>query len=120
MSPSFQGVSGPSGSAGSLPAFGQLAVRGNYAALEPALTSLQQIPPEQPILREIKRLIVRLLIDPFDPRANKLPGGISTPLKHYWYNTRYDSVFLTNYSPNRPEGFICDKGTDRHFGQKFG
>lgn len=73
MSIPFQGASGPSGNAGLRSAFGQPVVRGNQIALEPTLMSLQQISPEQPILREIRRLIVSLLIDAFDLRADKLP-----------------------------------------------
>ena len=47
------------------------------------------------------------------PRANEPFGGTSNPLKNCWHGTRYDSVPPTKYPPDRSEGIICDKGTDR-------
>ena len=52
------------------------------------------------------------------PRANKLFGGTSNPLnplKHCWQGTRYDPVPPMKYPPDRSEGIVCDKGTDRRF-----
>ena len=63
MYTSSQGASGPSGNAGLPSALGQL-VSGNHS-------TPQQISPEQSMSREIRRLIVRLLLDVFDFRANK-------------------------------------------------
>ena len=51
------------------------------------------------------------------PRANELFGGTSNPLKNCWHGTRYDSVPPTKYPPDRSEGIICDKGTDRRFAE---
>ena len=73
MSIPFQGASGPSGHAGLRPALGQQAVSRNHPALQPALTQLEQISTEQPIFREIRRLIVRLFVDAFDLKTNKSP-----------------------------------------------
>jgi hypothetical protein len=98
-----QGASGPSTHAGLRAALGQPAVSGNHPAP-------QQISSEQPISREIRRLIVRLLIDFFDLRANKLSDGSRTLSKNYGRSMRYDSVSLTRCCPNRSEGVACDKG----------
>ena len=65
MSTSFQGASGPSGHAGFGTALGKLAVSGSYVAPEQTLISLQQIPPEQPISHQLRKLTVRLLADVF-------------------------------------------------------
>lgn len=83
MSTPFQGASGPSGLAGLRPSLGQPAVSGNGVAFESALMLLQQIPPEQSMSRELRRLIVRLLVCAFDFRAEKLPGGASILWKRY-------------------------------------
>ena len=74
MSTPFQGASGPSGQAGLRPAFGQPAVSRNHTAPEPVLTELQQMSPEQSISYQLRRLVVRLLTDIFDVRANDMPG----------------------------------------------
>ena len=83
MSTPFQGASGPSGLAGLRPTLGQPSVSGNNVASESALISLQQIPPEQSVSRELRRLIVRLLVCAFDFRAKKLLGGSSILWKLY-------------------------------------
>jgi len=70
----FQGASGPSGHTGLRAALGQRAVSGDHPAP-------QQISPEQSIPREIKRLIVSLLDDVFNPGAEKLSGCSSALLK---------------------------------------
>ena len=79
MSAPSQGTSGPSGYAGSQPALGQ-SVSGNHETLEPLLTQLQRVPPEQSVSRQIRRLTVRLFVNVFDPSTNKPP---SAPLKRY-------------------------------------
>ena len=84
------------------------------AAPEPLLMSLQQTSPEQSTSREIRKLIVRLLVGVSDLRTNKLPGGTSILSKPYWDSTRYDPLFLTKHPSDRPEGVVCDKGKDRH------
>ena len=81
MSTPLQGASGPSGHAGLRSVLGQPTVSGNGAASEPALISLQQISPEQSVFREIRTLIVRLLVGALGLMAKKLPGA-STPWKH--------------------------------------
>ena len=83
MSTPFQGASGPSGLAGLRLTLGQPSVSGNDVASESALILLQQIPSEQPMSRELRRLIVRLLVCTFDFRAEKLPGGASVLWKRY-------------------------------------
>ena len=83
---------------------------------KPVVISLEQIPPqEQPISLQLRKLTVRLLADVFNLRANELFGGTRNPLKHCWHGTRYNPVPLTKYPPDRSEGVVCDKGTDRHF-----
>jgi hypothetical protein len=88
MSTPLQGTSGPSGSAGLRPAFGQPVVSVNHITWSLALTLLKQVSPEQPILREIKRLIVRLFIDTFGLRTNKLLDGTILPLERHRHSTR--------------------------------
>ena len=85
MSTPFQGPSGPSGLAGLQPTLGQPAVSENGVASdeEPALISLQQISPEQSMTRELRRLIVRLLVGAFGFGAKKLSGGASILWKRY-------------------------------------
>jgi len=110
MSTPPQGASGPSGHIGFRPAFGPPVSSRNHTAPELALTILQQIPQEQSISNQIRRLNVRLLVDVFNLRANKLSGYLSTLLKGYSHNTRYYRVPMTKYHPsNPPEGVICDK-----------
>ena len=84
----------------------------NRAAPGQSSTELQQISPEKLISHEIRRLIVRLFVDVFDLRANKLPGGStsSIPLNSYCRSTRHDPILLTKYPPNQPAGVVCDKG----------
>ena len=120
MSTPFQGASGPSGHAGSRPAFGQPAVSRNYAAPQPVLISLQQISPEQPVSHQLRKLTVRLLVDVFNAKSNKLPGDTSTPLKRYWHSMRYDLVPPTKHPPDPAEKDICDKGTVRRFAEMVG
>ena len=116
MSTQLQGASGPSGHAGLGTTFGQPTVGGSHAASKPVVTSLQQIPPkEQPIYLQLRRLTVRLLADVFNLRANELFGGTSNPSTHCWRGTRYDSIPPTKHPPDRSEGIVCDKGTDRRF-----
>ena len=117
MSTSFQGASGPSGHAGSRPAFGQppQVVSVNHIPPQPALTRLKQVSPELPILREIRRLTVRSSIDASDLRANKLSGGIILPLKCHCHSMRCVLIPSTKYTPDRSEVVVCDKGKDRHF-----
>jgi hypothetical protein len=67
MATSSRGDPGTSGHAGLRPALGQPVVSVNHITPQPALTWLKQVPPEQLILREIRRLVVRLLINPFGP-----------------------------------------------------
>ena len=89
-------------------------VGGNHAAPKPVVISLQQIlPKEKPIYLQLRRLTVRFLADVSNLRANELFGGTRNPLKNCWHGTRYDSVPPTKYPPDRSEGIICDKGTDR-------
>ena len=116
MSTPFQGASGPSGHAGFGTALGQPTVGRNHATPEPVVISLQQIlPKEKPIYLQLRRLTVRFLADVSNLRANELFGGTRNPLKHCWHGTRYNPVPLTKYSPDRSEGVVCDKGTDRRF-----
>jgi len=114
MSTPFEGASGPSGHAGLRPALRQ-PVRGNHATPVPVLTWLEQAPPEQSISYQIRKLTVRLLVDVFDLRTDKLLGDTSTLLKRYCHTMRYDPVPLTKYPPDRSEGVICDEGKDRRF-----
>ena len=72
MSTPFQGASGPSGRSGLQPAFGQLAVSGDHAAPDSALTSSQQISPEQSISHQLRRLTVSPLTEVFNLRADKI------------------------------------------------
>ena len=77
--------------------------------------------PEQSISHQLKILIVRLLADVFDVRANDLHGGISNLSKSYGCRTlRYDPAPPTTYPSDRSEGFICDKGKARRFGEQLG
>ena len=76
MSTPFQGASGPSGHAGTAPAFGKLAVSENHTAPEPSLMSFQQTSPEQYVSHQLRRLTVRLLSDVFDRMADKLPDTV--------------------------------------------
>lgn len=75
MSTVSQGASGSAAHAGLGPALGRPAVGGNRPAP-------QQTPPEQLVLQEIRRLTIRPFLDVFNPRANKLSGDSSVPLKH--------------------------------------
>ena len=119
MSTPFQGTSGPNGLAGLPPAFGQPAVSGNHVAPDSALISSQQILPEQS--HQLRKLIVRLLIDVFNLEANNMPDGTSNLSKRYGHNMpRYDPAPLTKRPPDHLEGILRDKGTDRRFGEKFG
>ena len=74
MSTISQGASGSTAHSGLRPALGQPAVSGNHP-------TPQQIPPEQSISHEIKRLIVRPFFNVLDLRINKLTGNSSVPLK---------------------------------------
>ena len=120
MSTPFQGASGPSGQAGFGTTFGQPTVGGNHVAPKPVVISLQQISPEQSISHQLRRLTVRLLDNIFNLRTNGLFVGTSNPLKHCWHNTRYDSVPPTKHPPDRSEGAVYDKGTNRRFVEMAG
>jgi hypothetical protein len=88
MAASSQGDPGMSGFARSRPALGQPAVSVNHIKPQPALTRLKQVPPERLILREIRKLVVRILINPFGPGTNRLFRGTSNPLKRYCHSVR--------------------------------
>ena len=113
MSTPFQGASGPSGHAGFRPAFGQPAVSGLRAAPSPLLISLQQIPPEQSISHQLRRLIVRHSIDLFRLSANGTPDYTSNPWKCCSRGKRCGSAHLMKYSSNRSKGgVVCNEGSD--------
>lgn len=61
---------------------------------------------------QIKKLTVRLLVDVFDIRVNKLSGDTRT---HSWNSTRYDPVHLTEYPPDQSVGVVRNKRKDRLF-----
>ena len=103
MSTVSQGASGSTAYTGLRPTLGQPAVGGNYPAP-------QRIPPEQPVSHEIRRLIVRPFVDVFGLRTNKLCDDSSVPSKHSGRSMRYDPVPPANYSPNRFEGVVREKG----------
>ena len=93
MSTSLQGASGPGVHVGIRPAFGQPVVSVNHMMPQPTLTWLNQVSgPEQSIIREIKKLIVRLFVDTFGLRTNELPGGEILPSKRYCHSTRCVSI----------------------------
>ena len=74
--------------------------------------------PEQSISHQLKILIVRLLADVFDVRANDLHGGISNLSKSYGCRTlRYDPALPMKCLPDRSEGFVYDEGKVRRFGE---
>ena len=103
MSTLFQGSSGPSGLAGLGPVLRPPAVSGNHAAPVPVLILLQQIPSEQSISHQLRKLTVRLVtgVTPgFNLRAHELPGGTSNLSRRYYHSTRYDPVLLTKYPPS--------------------
>lgn len=80
----------------------------NHGAFWPRpLTRSEEIPSKNPTFPEIRRLIVRFLVDDFGLRANRLSGGTITPLKCCGRSIRYDHVPLTKHSPNRLEGVVC-------------
>ena len=83
---------------------------------------LKQVSPEESILREIRRLIVRMLIDSdvFGLGTNKLPGGTIIPLKYYCHSTRYVPVPQMKRPPDGSEGVICYEGKDRRFVEMAG
>lgn len=54
---------------------------------------------------QLRRLIVRLLTDVFNPEANEIPDT-------------FDSPPLMKYSPDRSEGVTRDEGMSRRFGGK--
>ena len=84
------------------------------------LTWLKQVSPEQSIFREIKRLIVRPLIDAFGLGTNEPPGGTIIPPKRYYHSTRYVPIPPTKYPPDRSQGIVYDEGKDRHSAEMVG
>jgi len=114
MSTSLQGASGPGVHVGIRPAFGQPVVSVNHITPQPTLTWLNQVSgPEQSIIREIKKLIVRLFIGAFGLRTNdSLPGGTNFPPKRYCHSTRYVPVPPMKFPPDRQEGVVCDERKD--------
>ena len=74
MSLPSQGTSGPSGHAGSRPAFGQPVSR-NHTTPRLALIKPHQTLPERSIPHQLRRLTVRLLVNAFNLRADILLGG---------------------------------------------
>ena len=111
MSISLQGASSSSGRTGFHSGTGQ-PVNGNRPTREPKLTLMKQTSREQSIPDQIRKLSVRLLIDVLDRGIDEMAGGTSIPLTRSRSGMRCDSLYLTNYPPDRSIEVTCNEGKD--------
>ena len=83
MSTSSEGAPGSSGHTGLHSGLGR-PVSGNNVASEPVLTRLEQVPQEQQIFNQIRKLAVRFLIIVFDPCVDDTPCYPSLRSRRSW------------------------------------